>query len=111
EQYPSQYRFMFMSFLPEVEHKPGYVDESRDNPQRNAYAFLRGACVEAIARKRLGPEYDDPDQGAQILGSAVHGVIALQMTKRHDEFVPWRDLRKTARLTIDTMLRGMLRPS
>src|SRR5262249_9451579 len=67
EQYPSQYRFMFMTFLPEVEHAAGYVESSRDNPQRNAYAFLRGACAEAIANGRLRPEYDDPDQVAQML--------------------------------------------
>lgn len=110
EQYPSQYRFMFMSFLPEVEHPPGYVAESRDNPQKSAYAFLRDACGEAIAQRRLRPEYDDPDQVAQMLWAVVHGVISLQMTNRHDAFVPWRELRQTARLTIDTMLRGMLRP-
>jgi len=111
EQYPSQYRFMFMTVLPEVEHAPDFLSAKRDNPEHSAYAFLRQACRDAIDKGRLRPEYADPDQVAQMLWASVHGLISLQMAKRHDAFVPWRDLRKTTRLMIDTMTRGMLRTS
>ncbi len=109
EQYPSQYRFMFMTVLPRVEHSELYIAEARDNPERNAYAFLRDACRAAIEQRRLRPEIDDADQLAQILWGSIHGLISLRIAKRHHDWVPWRDLRGTARLAMEIQLRGMLR--
>src|SRR5215831_4064594 len=48
EEHPSQYRFMFMTVLPRIEYSEQYVREARDNPERNAYAYLRDACRAAI---------------------------------------------------------------
>ena len=107
-EYPSQYRFMFMTVVPEVPHEKGYVDEVRDNPERSAYAFLREACASAIASGRLRPEFTDADQIAQVLWSSIHGLISLRIVKHHQDFVPWRDLRGSARLAMDTLMRGML---
>ena len=107
-EYPSHYRFMFMTVFPVVPHAAGYVDEVRDDPERNAYALLRGACASAIASGRLRPEYADPDQIAQILWSTIHGLVSLRIVKHHQDFVPWRDLRESARLAMDTLMRGML---
>jgi len=109
EKYPSQYRFMFMTVLPRVEHDERYIAESRDNPERNAYAFLRDACRSAIEQGRLRPEIDDADQLAQILWGTVHGLISLRIAKRHHDWVPWRELRATARMAMQIQLRGILR--
>jgi len=109
EEYPSQYRFMFMTVIPRVEHGEQYIAESRDNPERNAYAFLRDACRAAIEQGRLRPEIDDADQLAQILWGTVHGLISLRIAKRHQDWVPWRELRATARLAMRIQLRGILR--
>ncbi len=108
EQYPSQYRFMFMTVLPPFEHTPGCEHDMLD-PERNAYLFLRQACVDAISSRRLRPEFDDPDMVAQILWGSVHGLISLRMTKAHADFVPWKELRATAMNGIEMLLRGMLR--
>lgn len=108
EEYPSQYRFMFMTVFPVIEQAPGII-EARENPERNAYAFLRGACVEAIEDGRLRPELTDADQIAQILWSSIHGLVSLRITKHHQEFVPWKDLRETALLSMDLLMHGMLR--
>ena len=76
---------------------------------RNAYAFLRDACRGAIEQGRLRPEIDDADQLAQILWGSVHGLISLRIAKRHNDWVPWRDLRSTARAAMQIHLRGILR--
>jgi AcrR family transcriptional regulator len=111
EQYPSQYRFMFMTVLPRPEHDQQYITESRDNPERNAYAFLRDACRAAIDAGRFRTEVDDPDQLAQILWGTVHGLISLRIAKRDHDWVPWRELRSTARAAMQILMRGILRES
>jgi len=111
EKHPSQYRFMFMTVMPQPDLTPEYVQQTQGNPEHDAYAFLRLACQEAIDSGRLRPEIRDADQLAQILWSNVHGLISLRIVKNHDSWVPWRDLRETAELSMDTHLRGLLRES
>jgi AcrR family transcriptional regulator len=108
---PNQYRFMFMTVLPPLEHADGYVEQTRDDPGKNAYMVLRASCAEAIAAGRFRAEYADPDQIAQILWSSIHGLVSLHIAKHSRDFVPWRDLRATTRLAMETLLRGMLRSS
>jgi AcrR family transcriptional regulator len=107
--YPSQYRFMFMTVLPPLD--PASMEHDRNDPERDAYAFLRQACAEAIAKRCFRPAYDDPDQVAQILWSGVHGLISLRIAKGQQEFVPWKDLKSTARLMMQALIEGMRRSS
>ena len=111
EEFPSQYRFMFMTVLPKVEFAEERAKQMRENPERNAYLFLRETCQEAIATGRFRPEFGDSDQVAQILWGLVHGIVSLRITKTHDEFLPWRDLQATAHLAMDGIIRGMLQDS
>lgn len=108
---PNQYRFMFMTVLPPLEHPDGYVEQARNDPEKNAYMVLRAACAEAIEGGRFRDEYADPDQVAQILWASIHGLVSLHIAKHSQDFVPWKDLRATVRLTMETLLRGMLRSS
>src|SRR5262245_15157905 len=104
--FPSQYRFMFMTVIPEG----GVRDLGiRGNPERDAYAFLREACRAAIMQGRFRPEITDPDRLAQILWSNVHGLISLHIVKGREEWIPWRDLRATARQSMGIMMCGLLR--
>ena len=114
EKHPSQYRFMFMTFTPSPEMDEEYIAGSRGNPERDAYAFLREACREAIASGALRPEVADADELAQILWGGVHGMISLRMVKMHqinvdDSWIPWRELRASAIRGMRIMLRGILR--
>jgi AcrR family transcriptional regulator len=108
QKYPSQYRFMFMTRLPQL------PDETfagiKDNPERDAYSFLREACRQAIEQGRLRSEFDDPDRLTQLLWSAVHGLISLRMVKDQG-YIPWGDLPVMAEQMMQMMLRGMLRDS
>lgn len=109
EKHPSQYRFMFMTVFPMPKFEESYVAERKDNPEKDAYAFLRESCREAIASGVLLPEITDADQLAQILWGGVHGMISLRVVKGHEIWIPWRDLRTSALRGMRVMLRGVLR--
>jgi AcrR family transcriptional regulator len=104
--HPMQYQLMFMTRRPpELADKSGVA---RGDPGEDAYAFLRQTCAEAIATGRLRPEVNDPDALAQMLWGAQHGIVSLRIAKEHDHWIPWRDVRATARAAGDAMVRGLL---
>lgn len=110
QEYPSQYRFMFMTVLPRIQD----IRIVRGDPEQDAYSFLREACRQAIDQGRLRPEMKDPDQLAQILWGAVHGLISLRIVKHAgdgQDWVPWVDLRDTAEAAMQALLHGILRES
>src|SRR5689334_19560389 len=111
EKHPSQYRFMFMTVLPHLEMPEEYMQEAHGNPERDAYAALRIDCQAAIDSGRLRRDVKNADLMAQMLWGCVHGQIALRIVKNHDDWVPWHDLRESVELTMDLILRGMLRES
>jgi AcrR family transcriptional regulator len=107
--YPNHYRFMFMTQIPEVEHSEEFLAANRDDPGKDAYAFLRRACAEAIGTGKLRPELHDADELAQILWAALHGLISIHILKQNHQWVLLRDLQTTARQAMDVFFRGMLR--
>ena len=105
--HPMQYQLMFMTRRP-----PELADQSgvaRGDPGEDAYAFLRQTCAEAIATGRLRSEVTDPDMLAQMLWGAQHGIVSLRIAKEHDHWIPWRDVRVTARAAGDAIVRGLVR--
>lgn len=108
ERFPNQYRFMFMTRHPDLVHTPEYLAEVHGNPEEDAYAFLRQACADAIARGRFRSDFSDADEFAQILWGMIHGLISLRIVKDHN-WVAWRDLRTSARHAMEAMYRGLLR--
>lgn len=108
-EHPSYYRFMFMTVFPEPELGEEYVAERHGNPEKDAYAFLRQACREAIDGGLMRPEIKDADELAQIFWGGVHGMISLRVVKGHASWIPWRDLRPSAIRNMRAMMRGVLR--
>ncbi len=105
--HPMHYRLMFMTPHPPVNDvKSGIV---QGDPSQDAYAFLVQTCQQAIASGRFRPELQDPQEVAQILWSACHGLVSLRIAKEHDEWVEWRDVRATASRLHDVMLNGLVR--
>jgi hypothetical protein len=41
--------------------------------------------------------------------ASVHGLVSLQIAKCDDPWIHWRDLRQTSALSIDAMIRGIVR--
>jgi AcrR family transcriptional regulator len=106
--FPNHYRIMFMT-----PHPPGIRAEdsaiTRGNPEEDAYAFLRATTAEAIAAGRLRPEFKDADLVSQMVWAATHGVVSLHIAKCNDDWVEWRDAKKTAHAVIEVMIRGLVR--
>lgn len=108
-EYPNHYRMMFMTVHPVQE----ITEEERrqmENPDENAYAFLRLTCVEAIEAGRVREELRDPDLLAQLLWAGVHGLAALHITKGHESWVALRPARAATRALVGALRRGIEAP-
>ena len=106
-EHPNHYRFLFM-----MPHPPLAPEESaiqKGNPDQDAYAFLRGIVVEAIAKKRLKPEFTDPDLVSQLAWAAAHGLVSLHNVKCDNSWIEWRPPRELARRMIDLTIDGIVR--
>ncbi|MGE5414124.1 MAG: TetR/AcrR family transcriptional regulator [Syntrophomonadaceae bacterium] len=106
--YPNHYRLMFMTPKP-VGMCAADSRIARGNPEEDAYAFLRATVAEAIAGKRLRPEFDDADLVSQMVWAGTHGVVSLQIAKKDDDWVEWRDAKTTAHELVEVMIRGLVR--
>ena len=106
-QHPMQYQLLFMARRPEVTKDA----MPSDDPGEDAYAFLRDTCAEVVVSGRLLPEYDDPEELAQMCWGSLHGLVALHIAMGDDAgFIEWRDVGTTAARMSAALLRGMLRP-
>jgi AcrR family transcriptional regulator len=106
--HPNHYRLMFMTPSPAAKK----IEESRiarGNPEEDAYAFLRATVAEAIAAGRLRAELKDADLVSQMVWAGTHGVVSLHIANGDDQWVEWRDARKTAHALIEIMIRGLAR--
>ena len=106
-EHPMQYQLMFM--LRRSEGGPITSDIVRGEPSEDAYEFLRQTCQDVIASGRLRPEYDNADAVAQMAWGSLHGIVSLQITKAHDVWITWQDVKTLARTTCTAIIRGMLR--
>lgn len=100
---PSHYRVMFMT--PKTAESKTI---EKGNPEEDAYAFLRGIVVELIA-KNLVRDETDPDLVAQVIWSAMHGLVSLEIAKCNDTWVDWRPVEERGRLVVTMILRGLLK--
>lgn len=105
---PNHYRLMFMT------PKPAGMSAAdsriaRGNPEEDAYAFLRATVAEAIGAGRLRPDLHDADLVSQMVWAGTHGVVSLQIAKKEDDWVEWRDAKTTAHELIEVMIRGLVR--
>jgi AcrR family transcriptional regulator len=105
--HPSHFRFLFLTA-----HTYSADDEqiARDDPQRNAYAFLKQTAKDGLAAGVFRPEYTDAEEIAQLCWASAHGVVALQNIKGTDSWIDWCDARTSARRLIDTTLNGLVEP-
>lgn len=101
--HPNHYRLMFMT--PHPAHEDASAPKaSEQNPEVDAYAFLRAAVIEAMDQGRFSPEHDDPDLIAQTLWAGVHGVVSLRIAMAGTGWFDWRGEKRA----VDTMIRASL---
>jgi AcrR family transcriptional regulator len=104
-EHPSHFRFLFLT--------PHVIDDedlAQDDPQQNAYAFLRQTVKDGLAAGVFRPEYTDAEEIAQLCWGSAHGLVALMNIKGEDSWIPWRDARTTAHRLIDAVLKGIVKP-
>jgi AcrR family transcriptional regulator len=104
-EFPMHYRLMFLTPRPNPED-----GHDHDDPNQDAYAFLRRTCADLVATGTLRPELDDPDLLAQMAWTSLHGRMAVHVLRLNQENqpVPWRDPRETARTMRRVFMRGIL---
>ncbi len=102
--HPMQYQFLFMMRRP-----LGSPSAMYGNPEKEAYAFLRQTCAEAIATGQLHREFTDPDELAQMSWASVHGLVSLRVAKGDDPSFPWRDVRQVREKLSGVFRRGLAR--
>ena len=105
--HPSHFRFLFLT-----PHKfpPDDDDVAKDDPEQNAYAFLKQTVKDGLAAGVFRPEYTDAEEIAQLCWGSAHGFMALHNIKGPDSWIDWRDTRKSAHRLIDATLAGIVKP-
>lgn len=98
--YPNHYRFMFMT--PEKAR----IEKHDVSPGEQSFALLRAAVAEAIQKGRFVA--GDPDTMAQVLWSALHGVVSLHVTFRADQWPCRPPAEDLVDRVIETGIRGFL---
>lgn len=101
---PSHYRVMFMT--------PKNAESQsieKGNPEEDAYAFLKVIVAELMQTGRFRDGLTDVDLVSQVVWSAMHGVVSLEIAKCTDAWVDWRPIEERARVTIDMILTGLLK--
>jgi AcrR family transcriptional regulator len=107
-EHPNHYRLMFMT---PFHGKKLDAEEMRKqgNPDEDGYAFLKQTVTEAIAAGRYQSGLTNADLISQVLWAALHGVVALEITKCNDPWLEWRPFEQRMKLMLDTLRRGMAR--
>jgi AcrR family transcriptional regulator len=101
---PSHYRLMFMT--------PKTTEAStiaKGNPEEDSYAFLKIIVAELMQKKRFRDDLTDVDLAAQVIWSAMHGLVSLEIAKCKDEWVDWRPVADRARAVSDMIINGLLK--
>jgi AcrR family transcriptional regulator len=103
--HPSHFRFMFLTPQLVTDNE----DVGKDDPERNAYAYLKQTVKDGLAAGVFRPEYTDAEEITQLAWASAHGVVALQNIKGSAGWIEWRDARKTAHRLIDATLEGLVK--
>ena len=102
---PSHYRLMFMT------PKTAESTIAKGNPEEDAYAFLKVIVAELMEQGRFRDGITDVDLVSQVIWSAVHGLVSLEIAKCKDEWVEWRPIEERSRGIVDMIITGLLKES
>ncbi len=105
--YPYHYQLMFMT--PQVKHGAENSTIEPGNQEQDAYAYLRGMVESAYASHYFRPDLTNPDLIAQTLWAGLHGICALEITKKNDCWVEWCPFEERVAVMQDVMMRGLRR--
>ncbi len=108
---PHHYRLLFMTPMSNDQAqslKANHPDIHGD-PSKDGYALI-AATVKAAQQEGLLRGDLDSHLLAQVLWAGLHGVVALELDKRNDPWLPWHDFDRRSSLMLDTLLAGFSLP-
>lgn len=105
--HPNHYRLMFMTPQVKCDLETSKIESG--NPEQDAYAHLHAMVLQAHEASCFRPDLDDADLIAQTLWAGLHGVCSLEIAKKQDCWVNWRDFESRIVLMQDVLMRGLLR--
>ena len=104
--HPSHFRFLFLT-----PHQLSLDDDAaKDDPEQNAYAFLKQTVKDGLAAGVFRSEYTDAEEIAQLCWGSAHGFVALHNIKEQNSWIDWREPRKSAHRLVDVTLAGLVKP-
>lgn len=101
---PSHYRLMFMT--PKTTKASTLAN---GNPEEDSYAFIKLIVADLMASGRVRDDLRDVDLVSQVIWSAMHGLVSLEIAKCKDEWVEWRPVAERARAVSDMIINGLLK--
>jgi AcrR family transcriptional regulator len=98
---PSQYQLMFMT--------PKARSTATSDAEESSYASIKRIVSELMANRRLRDDLaDDVDLLSQVVWSALHGVVALEIAMSKAEWLDWRPVADRAHALTDFIIKGVL---
>lgn len=104
EEYPSQYRHLFMV------QRTLSEEALAQKPEVGAYEILVFAVKAAIDSGALHPSWSDPEEVGQLLWSALHGVVALHLAHPVQGHVNLIPMARLADQMCEVLVQGMCQP-
>jgi AcrR family transcriptional regulator len=102
-QYPQQYRLLFLTPRPA---EAGKLAE-RGNPEQDAYAILEEAVRHAIHKGMFARMRETPSLVAQTLWAGLHGVVALELLLKDEDFVHFEPMETRLQTMSWTLITGL----
>jgi AcrR family transcriptional regulator len=106
--HPNHYRLMFMTPIP-VQSTKEEIEQVQGKPESDAYALLLHLVQQVAAEGLFRDPNPDPQLIAQTLWAGLHGLVALEITMKCDEWTPWRSFDSRLNTMLDTMGRGLFK--
>jgi AcrR family transcriptional regulator len=101
--HPEHYRLLFLTPRPAEAVKVA----ERGNPEQDAYAILEEAVRHALRHGLFAHMRDTPSLVAQTLWAGLHGVVALELLLKDDDFVPFEPMETRLQTMIRTLMVGL----
>lgn len=69
---------------------------------------MKGIVGELMEKGLFRDDLTDPDLVAQVIWSAIHGLVSLEIARCNDQWVEWRPVEERTRQVVDMILHGLL---
>lgn len=103
---PSQYRLLFMNVV-EPRLPAEEATERNYDAELAGYSILLNAVTDMVRGAGIDLQGRDPAMIAQILWSAVHGLVSLQVAMDKEPWMEWTPINQRVDLMFDLLMGGL----